>query len=682
MSEEISLSVEESNALRLRLGLSALREDDDTSTAAPGKSSLENDVLLAPVVPGEKDRENEMRDKLSIRKEKREIETKLKQVKTLGEASDDEEDSAAAWVKRSRDLTKLKEEAQKKAQMLADMDREFEEAAIPEAKPRSAAYTAKHLKGMTVKHDVEHFQEGQETILTLEDRGVLDDDEEDVLVNVNIAEDERTRRKVEEARQPSGYDPKRGLNADDEEAMLGLNRKSVLDKYDDVDVLTGEKKLKETKSFRIGHEDLVSAEEQRKEEIRRRLLEDSESLAYNSKSVSDFYSAEEAASFKKKKRKVRKKTRRVRADDLLALEPEEEENQATSLPSGETRGSQTTAMDTEDDVAHAVRDEEDILDQAQDEELAAAERELEAELHASLTRARRARQNNRKKTDVTDLLNATVKKAEEAKETMPETVVFSAMTEFVRGIGTQSKDDDQPTKRRKSQQEQVPQQQQPQVEGFASVVGEEASSGFRDVEQGSFRGSFSTAAVTTNEEHARRREEAEEDVDDTPILGDEGNVGSSVAAALQLAKRKGYLEQKKAAMQVQTTKKLADLTSKHSEREDQHNDDRGSIPRRDSMRGRNDPFSIPGYAPSFRLEYTDDRGREVSAKEAFTLMSHKFHGKASGRAKTEKKLRKQQQEESMRQLSSNDTLLGSVAGLRQHQERTGQAHIVLSGSQK
>ena len=67
----------------------------------------------------------------------------------------DEDDSAAAWVKKSRQLSKAKKAASKKAAKkaaeLAAMDEEAEEtgagaAALPN-------YTADDLSGLTVRHD-------------------------------------------------------------------------------------------------------------------------------------------------------------------------------------------------------------------------------------------------------------------------------------------------------------------------------------------------------------------------------------------------------------------------------------------------------------------------------------------------------------------------------------------------
>lgn len=50
------------------------------------------------------------------------------------------------------------------------------------------------------------------------------------------------------------------------------------------------------------------------------------------------------------------------------------------------------------------------------------------------------------------------------------------------------------------------------------------------------------------------------------------------------------------------------------------------------------------YKPDFKLEYNDDDGKPISQKEAFRILSHKFHGKGSGKNKVDKKRRKIEQE--------------------------------------
>lgn len=50
------------------------------------------------------------------------------------------------------------------------------------------------------------------------------------------------------------------------------------------------------------------------------------------------------------------------------------------------------------------------------------------------------------------------------------------------------------------------------------------------------------------------------------------------------------------------------------------------------------------YKPDFKLEYIDQGGRKLNQKEAFRQLSHRFHGKASGKKKTEKRQKKHEEE--------------------------------------
>lgn len=79
------------------------------------------------------------------------------------------------------------------------------------------------------------------------------------------------------------------------------------------------------------------------------------------------------------------------------------------------------------------------------------------------------------------------------------------------------------------------------------------------------------------------------------------------------------------------------------------------------------------------LNYTDETGREVTPKEAFRLMCHKFHGKGPSKNKREARLRRELRQLKMKQMESDDTPLGSAAALREETRKTGSAHVVLSG---
>ena len=63
--------------------------------------------------------------------------------------------------------------------------------------------------------------------------------------------------------------------------------------------------------------------------------------------------------------------------------------------------------------------------------------------------------------------------------------------------------------------------------------------------------------------------------------------------------------------------------------------------RDDDKFGRRDRFNGPtsdfkekeGFKPNVKLEYIDDDGHVLCAKEAFRYLSHKFHGKGPGKNK-------------------------------------------------
>merc|ERR1711925_34199 len=69
-----------------------------------------------------------------------------------------------------------------------------------------------------------------------------------------------------------------------------------------------------------------------------------------------------------------------------------------------------------------------------------------------------------------------------------------------------------------------------------------------------------------------------------------------------------------------------------------------------------------GYKPEVTLEYVDDTGRAMNAKEAFRFLSHKFHGKGSGKLKTEKRHRKVQEVEQDGDGGGQQTAEGHLGG--------------------
>jgi hypothetical protein len=73
------------------------------------------------------------------------------------------------------------------------------------------------------------------------------------------------------------------------------------------------------------------------------------------------------------------------------------------------------------------------------------------------------------------------------------------------------------------------------------------------------------------------------------------------------------------------------------------------------------------YKPDVEIKYNDEFGRELSRKEAWKALSHKFHGKGSGKAKTEKRIKKIEEEKKLVSYYSSiiftDSFLSLLIGL-------------------
>jgi len=66
-------------------------------------------------------------------------------------------------------------------------------------------------------------------------------------------------------------------------------------------------------------------------------------------------------------------------------------------------------------------------------------------------------------------------------------------------------------------------------------------------------------------------------------------------------------------------------------------------------------------------------------QQAFRFLSHKFHGKASGKTKTEKRNKKRQDEVALQKMNSGDTPLNTTALLKEKQKTAQSPYVILSG---
>lgn len=254
-----SITLDETNKIRISLGLKPL------SDSGPSKTT---DALAEENFQKRKEQEAKEKEaaalKARIDKARNTLDRGRKLV-GVGLGADEMEGikveegvaaeaDAKAWVKKQK--KRAKELAAKREKEIAEMDKRFEEEGLPK-------YGEDDLKGIKVLHGEEDFEEGEETILTLRDTRVLDDEgkfsrvrppgapltlvapADDELHNLNISENAKTaealalKKKGRLAGTYTGYD-------DDEfEGGIGAKR-SVLSKYDE------EIEGREDGGFRLG----------------------------------------------------------------------------------------------------------------------------------------------------------------------------------------------------------------------------------------------------------------------------------------------------------------------------------------------------------------------------------------------------------------------------------------------
>lgn len=668
-SGDASLSIEETNKLRAKLGLKPLEMNENKKELGTKEEPMVAETINPVLIQQQK----EMREKLAAMKEKRILNQKLGKVKSLAE--DDWLDDTAAWVERSRKLAKEKEMAEKRAKLLEEMDEEFGVSSLVEeefAQIKQDAYTSRDLKGLKVQHKVESFTEGHTVILTLEDKGVLEM-EEDVLVNVGLVDKEKAEKNVELKKKKPDYKPYEEEESVDD--MVSFKPRSVLSKYDEE--IEGEKK----KSFRLNTGGFADGERERELQAMKEMLRNqAQSLEMPALTIaSEYYTPQEMVSFKKTKRrvkKIRKKEKTSFADELVLDDTRSSDFGSRARGRGRKQADDEDQEHQEekvvthdipllsDDIRTAEMDISDDEEFIPPEPSAIEEDEAEQELQKQLEKQRKLKQMQLLKDSGEKVAEQVKKLAKDDSDDADKknNIVFNATSEFCRTLG------DIPTYglsgNREDQEDIMDFEQEEEKDdagGSDSEMDENIGWSTVNLDEEQKQPDFSTASAT--------------------ILDEEPIVNSGLAAALLLCKNKGLLDtQVQKVARVKAPKGV--LPNGNYCIEDKMGfDDKYS--RREEYRGFTQDFKEKdGYKPDVKIEYVDESGRKLTPKEAFRQLSHRFHGKGSGKMKTERRMKKLEEEALLKKMSSSDTPLGTVALLQEKQKSQKTPYIVLSGSGK
>ncbi|KAK6139721.1 hypothetical protein DH2020_026531 [Rehmannia glutinosa] len=565
-----------------------------------------------------------------------------------------------SWVNRSRKLEEKGASKRRKPcsvlkflrsrfgflKIIVDTDNMIDEESDDE--PATQHTKRQHLGGVKILHGLDKVLEGGAVVLTLKDQSILADgdinQEVDMLENVEIGEQKRRDDAYKAAKKKTGvYDDKFNDEPGAEKKILPQYDDPVADEgvtLDSSGRFTGEaeRKLEEV-SISVG------------------IVAD---LNSTGKISTDYYTQEEMTKFKKPKKK-----KSLRKKDKLDLDALEAEAKSAGLGS-EDLGSRNdgrrqnlreeqdrieaemrsnayqSAYAKADEASKALRQEQ-VRSMQIEEDDTPVFGDDDDELRKSLERARKValkKQEEEKSGPQVITLIASSPANDSTKDNpnlgsgdQPESkVVFTEMEEFVWGLQLDEEE-------KNPESEDVFMEEDVAPSSTSDQEMRDEDSGWTDVKE-------------TMKDETPAKEEEKEVVPDETIH--ESAVGKGLAGALKLLKDRGTLKETIEWGGRNMDKKKSKLVGIYE------NDGTKEI----------------------RIERTDEYGRILTPKEAFRLLSHKFHGKGPGKMKQEKRMRQYHEELKVKQMKNADTPSLSVERMREAQAKLQTPYLVLSGHVK
>lgn len=520
-------------------------------------------------------------------------------------------------------------------------------------------YTAKDLAGVKVGHELDTFEEGEEQVLTLKDTTIDENEEEgDELENVDLRERERLNQNLELKKRKPVYNP-----FDDD----GTGEKSILAQYDDE--IIGKKGKQFTLDGQGSTTEAAAANgsvsKPKPKAISLDILSKWPSFIIVYNWMLTCYSEDEPKSdyldisdmkVRKPKKKKAKSTRQkvIDEDDIFP---------SVDTTNAEAESGNSMDIDRTAEAPRKKRSFEDISF-VDDEDLAAS---LAAQRRNALKKRQKLRPEEmarrlREETSATSTA--------EIEATDAEGLVIDETSEFVSNLQKPSA----PEKKKE-----VPDSRH--SEPVTAMGAESDDDGDVNMDQ-------SYANIEDDEDRAerlRREESANADFTNNG-MDEEATLDKGLGSTLKLLRDRGILKTEDSGdLNEQFRRKqlfLADKQRYEAEAERKARAQR----ERDRQSGRLDRMSArekeeyarsqnnyrdqqesrqlaehfnKEYKPNVELKYIDDYGRRMNQKEAFKHLSHQFHGKGSGKQKTEKMLKKIEDE---KRREAQSTLDGSQIG--------------------
>ncbi|KAM0427300.1 hypothetical protein ACHAPT_007735 [Fusarium lateritium] len=605
-------TIEETNRIRISLGMKPLPVPGADTSSKPESNDADSDGEVASTLESRQaqayDNYNKAMEAENAKRKREEKAAAIRKArdqaqrfaalegKGFGEAEEGGDLSAKDWLI-----------GQKKRQKKIAKTRKLEEelAAAEAAAAAAVQYTSKDLAGIKVAHDTADFMDGDDQILTLKDTTIEENEAEgDELENLNMREAEKLSERLDLKKQKPGYNPH-----DDEEE----GERSILAQYDDE--IGGKKTKKFTLDVDGAIAELSDILDQPAEKARKIQSVSLDDIVGDAPISSDYLDPSKIK-VKKPKKKKSKGTRQkpVDDDDIFPIDTAPVDSNAMDIDS--SNGAASKKRKTGDDT---FVDDDD--------------------LQASLAIQRKKALKKRKKTRPEDIAKQLKEQEDEPEHAEQEEggLVLGEVSEFVAGLSKPGENEQRkPRKPKTVSKSPEPDEDHPMEDDVGDHEDEKPS----------------TSALDEPEETGVEEEKA---------------VGEGMGAALALLRERGLVEDTRGDTEYDNLRTREEFLAKKRRLEEELDDQARHQRERDRTSGKLDRMSVrdreewarqqntwrdqqqsrrmaelfsAGYKPNVELKYTDEHGRALDQKEAFKHLSHQFHGKGSGKGKTEKRLKK------------------------------------------
>ncbi|OBT84573.1 hypothetical protein VE02_06341 [Pseudogymnoascus sp. 03VT05] len=653
-----TISIEETNRLRISLGLAPLPVPGAGPVFKDATKSSPDDEEVASTLESRQAESYANYKKLQDAEEaKRKREAKAEAIKKardasrrfaklegkgLGEADEGDQD-AKSWLIKQKKRQREIEKARKLEKERAEAEKEAE-------------YTEKDLAGVKVGHELGTFQEGEDHVLTLKDTTIDENEGEgDELENTDLREREKLKDLLELKKKKPVYNPN---DIDDSED------RTILSHYD--------VEIDGKKSSRFTLDGQGSTKEQLeaiKSGTARGMQPKAISLDFLKDEPSSDYTDAADIKIRKPKKKKAKSTRQ-RAVDEDDIVPPMDEAPADSNDTEVNSGVPIIKKRTYEDVSFVDDDD----------------------LQASLAAQRRNALKKRKRVrpeDIAKQLRAEAATPDATEEEESTGLVIDETSEFVANL----------------QKPEAPEVKRPRVApqhtDIATTMGAESDEdGDVNMEQQSY------ANVEDHEDLQERLKREEENISSMG-MDDEATLDKGLGSTLKLLKDRGILKTSESGdrnaifrekqlflAEKQRREAAAELKARQQRERDRATgrlDRMSAREKEDYARQQNtyrdqqesrqlaEHFNKE-YRPNVELKYTDEFGRNMNQKEAFKHLSHQFHGKGSGKQKTEKLLKKIEDEKrrEAQSLLDSSQLTGMSGAVGQQLKKQRQAGVRLA----